>query len=427
MPSRKSKSKRSLRRRTIGVGARTIAAAQALNVPRVAEVVREQRRRHREVLELCKVEPRQVRVLAKKLGVRLGPTERVPGVPEDIALRNTCHVLGTAMSTLFRGQGNYAYPIKVAGSGIAGLVFFMSDGSVIKTFAVYAPGRKPRDGGGLLPRSQAIPLHEFGHEVVMTRAARRRFKGTGVPFRVPRVPRVIVLRGRSGARIGVMQQSRAPGITVGAFLRNTSNPKALRMAVAAAHGKALGTLHAAGWVHGDLHTENAMVEVSKGIARRPPGSGNPADAIALRARRPSKHAAPRIRFTIIDWGRSNTRHRIMAHSPSEESGRALWTRFVRYETAFPYNDMATNGPGRAIADAYLDAYIRASGAAKGKGPIGEKLVDPQAIRRDYHGLVNNNVSAMFRALSLVAPHTARGAKRPAARKGTRSARSPAKK
>jgi hypothetical protein len=416
MPSRKSKSrgdphlynsKRSLRRRTIGVGARTIAAAQALNVPRVAEVVREQRRRHREVLELCKVEPRQVRVLAKKLGVRLGPTERVPGVPEDIALRNTCHVLGTAMSTLFRGQGNYAYPIKVAGSGIAGLVFFMSDGSVIKTFAVYAPGRKPRDGGGLLPRSQAIPLHEFGHEVVMTRAARRRFKGTGVPFRVPRVPRVIVLRGRSGARIGVMQQSRAPGITVGAFLRNTSNPKALRMAVAAAHGKALGTLHAAGWVHGDLHTENAMVEVSKGNG---------------------KHAAaPRIRFTIIDWGRSNTRHRIMAHSPSEESGRALWTRFVRYETAFPYNDMATNGPGRAIADAYLDAYIRASGAAKGKGPIGEKLVDPQAIRRDYHGLVNNNVSAMFRALSLVAPHTARGAKRPAARKGTRSARSPAKK
>jgi hypothetical protein len=333
------------------------------------------------------VEPSQVRLLAKKLGVRLPlKTERVPGAPPDVALRNACHVLGTAMSTLFRGEGTYAYPVKVAGSGITAISFFMSDGSVIKVSEVYKPGRRPKDYGGVSVRARAIPLYEFGHELAMTRAARRKFKGMSSVLRVPRVPRVVVLKGPTGARIGVMQQSRAPGVTVAAFLKDSSRPRGLRLAAAEAHGRALGTLHAAGWVHGDLHTENALIE-------------------------PVKSNPPRFVYTVIDWARANTRRRLMAHAPSEEAGRALWTKFVRYETAFPYSDMATHGPGRAFADAYLRAYMKASGAAKGKGPVGEGLVDPEAIRTDFHGLVKNNQNAMFRGLELVAPHTARGEKR----------------
>lgn len=374
------------------LGFSTVAAARALNVPRIARAVREQRRRHREVLRLCKVEPRQVRLLAARLGVRLpmraDGVEPVPGAPSDVGLRNTCHVLGTAMSMLFKGERNYAYPVRVAGSGVAGLVFFMSDGSVIKVSQVYAHGRRPKDGGGLVAgRGKAIPLEEFAHEVAMTRAARLRFRGTSA-FRVPRVPRVVVLRGPSGARVGVMQQSRAPGVTMAAYLRDPAHSREERLAAAAAHGRALGALHAAGWVHGDLHTENVLAEQRK-----------------------KGRSAPPPKVTIIDWGRSNTRRRIMAHAPSQEMARALWAKFVRYEVAFPYNDMASHGAGRAAAEAYLEAYLAASGAARGQGPVGEGLVDPAAVRRDYHGQVQNNVAAMFRALDLVSPHTAAGRKR----------------
>jgi tRNA A-37 threonylcarbamoyl transferase component Bud32 len=375
----------SSRSTSTALGIRTVAAARALQVPRVAKVVLEQRRRHTQVLRLCEITPQQVRVLAGKLGVRVPShrNERVAGAPEDLALRNTCHILGTAMSMLFKGERNYAYPIKVAGSGVAGLAFFMSDGSVIKVAEVYDKGRRPKNGGGLVPgRGRAVPIHEFAHEVVMTRAARRRFADSR-DVRVPKVPRVVVLNGPKGARIGVMQQSRAPGVTMAAFLRDTRVPAQTRLAAAEAHGRAVGTLHAAGWAHGDIHTENVLVMAG-----------------------PTK-----LRLTVIDWGRSNTRSRILTHAG--DIGHALWRKFVRYEVAFPYNDMATHGPGRAFAEAYLRGYGAASGAAKGEGPIGQGLVDVESVRRDYHGLVQNNVNAMFKALDVVAPHTSVRRKRSA--------------
>jgi hypothetical protein len=355
-----------------------VEAARVLHVPRVVEAVREQRRRHRDVLKLCQVRASQVRILAKRLGVRLpsASREQVPGAPKDVSVRNVCHVLGTAMSMLFKGERNYAYPVRVAGSGVAGLAFFMSDGTVIKVTDLHLPGRRRLDRGGLVPgRGASIPEHEFLHELRMTRLARSRFAGSKL-FAVPHVPRAVILRGPKGARVGVMQQTVAAGTTMAAFLRDTAHhPQALRLAAAKAHGRAVGALHAAGWVHGDPHTENVFVRAGAG-ARGP-------------------------RVTIIDWGRANTRRQIRRHAKSPQAGEALWAKFLRYESAFPYRDMATHGPGRPAADAYLEGYMEGSSALKGKGPVAEGIVNPAALRADYHGLVQNNVGAMFQALEMV--------------------------
>jgi len=360
----------------------TIEAARVLHVPRVVAAVREQRRRHRDVLRICRVNSAQVRMLARRLGVNLpqgkGSRERVPGAPSDVAVRNVCHVIGTAMSMLFKGENNYAYPVRVAGSGVAGLAFFMSDGTVIKVADLHMPGKRRTDGGGLVPgRGRSIPQHEFLHEVAMTRHARKRFAGSHA-LTVPRLPRAVILRGPAGARVGVMQQAPAAGMTMAAFLKSAVHSQAAKLAAARAHGKAVGTLHAAGWAHGDPHTENVFVHIG---ARGP-------------------------RVTVIDWGRANTHRAITRHAETTDKARALWTKFLRYESAFPYRDMATHGPGRPSADASLEVYVQASGAPDGKGPVAQGIVNPAAIRSDYHGLVENNVGAMFTALDLVARHAA---------------------
>jgi hypothetical protein len=370
----------------------TVEAARVLHVPRIVEAVREQRRRHRDVMRMCQVKASQVRILAKRLGVRLprgggagGKTaEVVPGAPADVAVRNVCHILGTAMSMLFKGERNYAYPVRVLGSGVAGLAFFMSDGTVIKTLDLHLPGQQRSDRGGLVPgRARSIPEREFLHELAMTRQARRRFGGSGGAFSVPGVQRAVILRGPKGARVGVMQQTLARGMTVAAFLRNPAHPQAARLAAARAHGRAVGTLHASGWVHGDPHTENAFVAAGK------------------------KSAAARPRITLIDWGRANTRRLIERYAGGAERAKALWAKFLRYESAWPYRDMAIHGPGRPVADAYLEGYVH---AARGPGgPIAEGIVNPAAIRTDYYGLVENNTGAMFTALELVSRGEARAA------------------
>jgi hypothetical protein len=250
-------------------------------------------------------------------------------------------------------------------------------------------------------RGRSIPEYEFLHEVAMTRRARQRFVGSSAALRVPRLPRAVILRGPAGARVGVMQQSRAPGTTMAAFLRDPAHSAALRMAAAEAHGRAVGTLHAADWAHGDLHTENALV------AAEPAGRGGP---------------RLRLRLTVIDWGRSNTRRAVLRHAKDAEAGRALWAKILRYEAAFPYRDIATHGPGRAFADAYLRGYVAASGGLRGKGPVGQGVVDPARVRADYHGQVENNVGAMFTALGLVARHEGRGSLKKAGGSSRRGSR-----
>lgn len=322
-----------------------------------------QKRRAEKVVKLCDIEPRRVRLFAKKLGVR------IPGGSKPAAdVRNVCHVLGVALSKLFRGESSFAYPVRVAGSGVAGLAFFMDDGTVIKTVELEREkdqgGKRPAFRGehGLVPGGKAIPLGHFIHEIAMTRKARKLF---GRDFNVPKVMRSVVLRGAKGVRIAVMQQGRAPGMTLAAFLRDSKVPLEVRHRAARMWGRAVAALHDKGWAHGDIHSENVLVSWRKGSTRP--------------------------RLSVIDWGRANTRRGIVSRAKDPSVAAALWSKFLRYETAFPYNDMMTHGPGRAFAESYL-AGLYPSAKDKSKA---------DAIRADYHGLVNNNYMAMFRALDLV--------------------------
>jgi hypothetical protein len=323
-----------------------------------------QKQRAARVVKLCAIEPRRVRLFAKKLGVRVGGRQQ----PADV--HSVCHVLGVALSKLFRGEESFAYPVRVAGSGVAGLAFFMDDGTVIKAVEVAAErGEKPkqpqafRGEPGLVPGGKAIPLGQFVHEIAMTRRARKLFGGR---FGVPKVLRSVVLRGAKGVRIAVMQQGRAPGVTMAAFLRDAKVPIDVRHRAARMHGRAVAALHRKGWAHGDIHSENVMVAWRGGKDDRP-------------------------RLSVIDWGRANTRGAIVARAKDPSKADALWAKFLRYERAFPYNDMITHGPGRSFAESYLGGLY----------PDAKDRAKAEAIRGDYHGLVNNNYMAMFQALDLV--------------------------
>jgi hypothetical protein len=315
-----------------------------------------QQRRAARVVKLCNVDPRRVRLFAKKLGV---PLPGGSGGDRD-GVRNVCHALGVALSQLFRGEGSFGYPVRVAGSGVAGLAFFMDDGTVIKAVEVKGKGGGGfRGEPGLVHGGKAIPLGQFVHEIAMTRRAGKAFRDS---FGVPRILRSVVLRGAKGVRVAVMQQSRAPGVTMAAFLRSAEVPAEVRHKAARMHGLAVAALHRKGWAHGDIHSENVMVDWRRG------------------------QAAPKL--TVIDWGRANTLNAIRARAKEGQSA-ALWDKFLRYEKAFPYNDMMTHGPGRAFAESYLAGCCGKDDAAADK------------IRDDYHGIVNNNYMAMFQALDLV--------------------------
>lgn len=325
----------------------------------------QQKARWERVLKICKVDRQRVRLLAKKLGVVL-PSGRRAGSRHPIG--NVCHALGVALSKLFRGEASYGYPVRVVGSGIAGLVFIMDDGTIIKAVEL-----KPSKGGGgfrgergLAPGGDSVSLGEFVHEIAMFRAARKAF---GRHFQVPKVMRSVVLRGRKGARVAVFQMTRAPGTTMADFTKPSAHvSQALRELATRMHGRALARLHDRGWCHGDMHTGNVMVEVRNG--------------------------APRL--SVIDWGRANTRRGIASKLAS--SPDALWAKILRYEIAHVYNDIMRNFPqrekGRHMADLFLDEYIRSRKS-------GNHVPGREEVRRDYDGMARNNLGAVFRALELV--------------------------
>ena len=385
--------------------------ASSLRFSSARSAVVEQWKRYGTVLKICKVNPAQVRILAHRLGLgNLGIARRPAGFTTSLsaialrarrsskakggggkgggkdraeahrspftASRNVCHVLGVAMSMLFEGDRNFAYPVRVAGSGVAKLAFHMSDGTILAvTDVTPRRGRGAADRGGVAKGGSAIPRAEFEHEIrAMRAAARHKFTS----FDVPRVLRAVVLRGAHGSRIGVMQQTTARGETVDGYLARASVPASVRVDAARMHGRALAEIHRAGWIHGDLHTQNVFVEPRRGGSR------------SKRPRSASRH-----RITVIDWGRANTRRALMASCPATVDCAGLWKNIMRYEVAFPYRDMALYR-GRRYAEGFLSGYL------SGRGPaITSKLTTPEEVRRDFEGLVARNVNGVFQALRYV--------------------------
>lgn len=359
-------------------------------VTRAVDIASVQGKEYGRVVNACAINRHEVSHLARKMGIAL---------PRNVkGKENVCHILGVAMSLVFSRDvrtvaRSFPYPLRVVGSGVAGLAIFMSDGTILKLADLQhsrgsvimkrsrAVSRSKRTPGsiysastsrsrsssssssssspsGLAPGGQSIPRAEFVHEIVMTRKAHSLFGNT------PNILNHAILLGRRGARIGLMQMTFVPGRTVSDEMVLRSVPASRKMAIAAAHGRALAKVHARNWIHGDMHTNNVMVV---------PGTA---------------------RLNIIDWARANRKELVVgSHPHGRQAGLKLWRRALINDICFVYRDYI-NSYGKGYADAMLNAY----GAAKGKGL---RVVTFDEIRAHYQRLVTSNVQAMFSALTVV--------------------------
>lgn len=254
-------------------------------------------------------------------------------------------------------------PVRTAGSGVAGLTFFMSDGSVIKVVE-FTRSRSEiarrktrilhslRMGSGLAPGGHSIPRAEFLHEIAMTRKAHSMFGNTS------KVMRWVILKGRFGSVFGVMQLSKAAGRPMADAIVGMAKAKQLRLA--REHGRMVARMHAQGFSHGDMHSQNVMV--SKGG-----------------------------RITVIDFGRATTRRLV-----GKYTRRDPWEAIRLFDVAAPYRDHMRSH-SREIADAFLAGYVGAMHAA-GKAP-------PKGVERipeEYEDLVFDNLDSVLDSVNRVA-------------------------
>jgi len=254
-------------------------------------------------------------------------------------------------------------PVRTAGSGVAGLTFFMTDGSVIKVVEFTRSRsemarRKTRIlqslrlGSGLAPGGHSIPRAEFMHEIAMTRKAHSMFGNTS------KVMRWVILKGKFGSVFGVMQLSKAAGKPMADAIVNMPRTKQLKLA--REHGRMVARTHAKGFSHGDMHSQNVMV--SKGG-----------------------------KLTVIDFGRATTRRLV-----GKYTRRDPWESILLFDVAAPYRDHMRSH-SKEIADAFLDGYLDAAHAAGNAPPKG---VD--RIPEDYEDMVFDNLDSVLDSVNRVA-------------------------
>ncbi len=314
----------------------------------------------RKVSKRCDVRVADVVRLAVKIGLPMNKLKQK-------GANNICHRLGIAFSMLFskggagkKGRkGKLQYPIRTAGSGVAGLTFFMTDGSVIKVveFSKKRTSRRRGSTGlpsGLAAGGHSIPRAEFMHELRMTDKAHKLFRNA------PKVLRWVILRGKYGSTFGVMQLSRAKGVTLADAISKATKTQAL--ALATAHGKQVAKTHAKDFSHGDMHSQNVMVH--KG------------------------------RLTMIDFGRATTKRLVDKYTRPKP-----WQSIRLFDVVAPYRDHA-NSHSRAVADAFLDGYKRAMKAAGKPLPAGI-----EHVRDDYEDLVYDLLDSVLDSVNMIASAT----------------------
>jgi tRNA A-37 threonylcarbamoyl transferase component Bud32 len=313
--------------------------------------------------KVCKIRLSDVVRLAMKVGL---PMERL----RQRGANNVCHRLGVAFSMLFLRAGQakrkLQYPVRVAGSGVAGLTFFMTDGSVIKVVEFSRAGRAGRSKrskragraslllpSGLAAGGHSIPRDEFMHEIRMTGEAHRMFGNA------PRVLRWVVLKGKFGSTFGIMQLSKAKGVPLTEAIEKAGRSSAAALALARRHGKQVARTHAKDFSHGDMHSQNVMV-----------------------------HGG---RLTMIDFGRATSKRLVERYTKNKP-----WEAIRLFDVAAPYRDHARSH-SVAVADAFLGAYVaelRAAGKALPKG------ID--RIRDDYDDLVFDNLDSVLNSVNMIA-------------------------
>lgn len=343
---------------------------------------------------ICDVRPAVVKKLGSYMGI---PLANLRGKGPN----NVCHALGVGLSLLFQRKSRiaaqrharhthtFAYPIRTAGAGISGLNFFMSDGTIIKIVKFHqSKGRLRRKGrtqqkrattlaafltnrtrktyqSGLKSGGHSTPMSEFVHEIAMTKKAHLKLRNT------PDIARHIILRGRGGVLLGIMQQTKAPGVTLAKQMERA--PRDMQLKLARAHGTQVARTHAANFSHGDMHSANIMVKVD---------------------------SKDKPTFTIIDFGRATTKRQTMQVYHNKAKATAVWRQIMLFDVAHPYRDHVRDS--RAVADAFLAGYVAHIQSHNKKGSARVPIPPIQLIRKEYERMTHDNLNAVLDTVAKIA-------------------------
>lgn len=253
-------------------------------------------------IKACRVRPSSVRILLSKMGLRPAPSA------------NLCLALGNAFMDVTRVPGVPAktmkrgiYPVNVVGSGVAGFVFEMSDGSIAKLMGLDSTG-------GLVEGGHQVLSREFVYEAIATQQAHRKF--CCKLFDVPDVLNyaIIVPKASPRNRIGFFHITRLQGNTVlNSFRRMRSSKERQRMMEQ--WGRILAHIHNKGWIHGDFHTNNTLYDNG--------------------------------RFRVLDWARSNQRRFFPAAKAN------FWRNLQTYDVSFCCRDIQ-----RSFGKRYMLHFVK---------------------------------------------------------------------
>lgn len=298
---------------------------------------------------------------------RVDPLLQRLGLPSRRQNALVCGDLGVALQHALASTRGRAIrvPTVVVGEGVAGLVFRLRDGSIIKVIAL-------DDTEAFMDSSEAVPKAEFDYEVLATRNAHKVLKGHGV--RVPEVFSHSILRVPEG-RIGVQHMQFLQGKTMAQLLAR-AGPDVTRTLIRR-WARAQATVHNRGLVHCDLHASNIMMDRNGHVA-------------------------------ILDWARSHRRTWFQARDDLD-----TWCRLVNYDLAFSAFDIRRTGNAHLVPY-FLEEYKR---RARHDCPI------------DYRRIANNarayktGLDLMFSTLDTVAADPSVSFRRkPAARRRRKTAR-----
>lgn len=292
----------------------------------------------------------------------IGASREVAG--KDV--RNVCAAIGSALRGATRsepspGRAPWASakqkasgshiralspPKRVLGTGVAGLVFELRDGTVLKAVSLGKTANIARGNSG-------SSRGEFFHEAIMTRDAARTFnrKGSRAGFRVPKLCDTRVLRiGK--AEIGLMRLAKVRGKSMASVMeRNPSSRKKMAMRL----GRLLATIHNRGFVHCDLHAENVMV-----------GPGG--------------------KLIVLDWARAQRLKFFVQKGRSD-----LWRSLLSSDAAFAAFDLTRSDATRFVKD-FLDAYRRRA--------VAKHAIDYDAILKNPRRVFEKNFRSVWIALDL---------------------------
>lgn len=307
----------------------------------------------------CGIQDTKVRNLMGALGVsELGQDQNVCeslGHVFDAKLIRPKRSSGAARRRT--GTDRVGVPVKILGTGIAGLAMKLSNGDAIKISSL------SKKTGPISWSAEPVQSSEFAYEVLMTQKAGSLLTRDPV-VRIPPVKNVHFLRAKKGGVIGIVRLGFAPGIRMidaiaNAFRRGGPRNQRARELVSL-YARTIANIHKKDLVHGDIHASNLILDKK--------------------------------RVWVLDWARSAEKSFFL--QDRYPSGHTVWKSLKTFDVAMGCRDLRRNGMG-ALIPFFLHSYGKWSeNEASDIYEIDKMVTHTDAIYRRY-------IHVMFRVNSVM--------------------------